>query len=134
VPAIFTTIPGIPESPDRYTEVHPDQVKKLPNSVEEIFINPKWVSDESQKSQPKRPRHELEHDAESVFWLLLYWAMAVQPEECAKENINLFSWASLLGNFRDREALYQENPKFTFHTFFTCCKQKKCQFWKVPPT
>ena len=30
--------------------------------------------------------------------------------------------------------LHQENPKFTFHTFFTCCKQKKYWFWKVPPT
>jgi hypothetical protein len=30
--------------------------------------------------------------------------------------------------------LHQKNPKFTFCTFFTCCKQKKYRFWKVPPT
>ena len=30
--------------------------------------------------------------------------------------------------------MHQENPKFTFRTFFTCCKQKKYRFWKVSPT
>jgi hypothetical protein len=34
-------------------------------------------------------RHELNHDAESVFWLLLYWAMVVQPEgSFSKERID----------------------------------------------
>jgi hypothetical protein len=99
VPAIFAAVPGIPESPHRYTEAHPDRVKKFPGSKNKIYIDP-----ESVNPQPKRWRHELEHDAESVFWLLLYWAMVVQPEECAKEKIRASSWASSLGNFRDREA------------------------------
>ena len=97
VPAVCGFVPGIPESPHRYTVVHPDRVKTFPAS-EDTFINP-----EREKSQPKQWRHELEHDAESVFWLLLYWAMVVQPEGCSKEKIRSHSWGSLLGNFEDRE-------------------------------
>ena len=103
LPAVFAAVPGIPDSPGPYGEVHPDRVKKFPGSNEEIIINPKRVGDESQKSQLKRWRHELQHDAESVFWLLLYWAMVVQPEECHKETIDLADWTSLLGNFETRE-------------------------------
>ena len=108
MPAVPAVVPGIsdsPNSPKRYAEVHPDRVKKFPGSKKRLFFDPDGIDDESQKSQPKRGwRHELDHDAESVFWLLLYWAMVVQPEKCPKETIHSPSWASLLGNSEDRQA------------------------------
>jgi hypothetical protein len=68
VPAIYAFVPGIPESPARYAEVHPDRVKKFPNSVDEIPFT-RQIVDKSRKSN-KPWRHELQHDAESAFWLL----------------------------------------------------------------
>ena len=42
-------------------------------------------------------RHELDHDAESVFWLLLYWVVGAQPADREKEEINSGIWANLTG-------------------------------------
>jgi len=118
VPAVPAFVPGIPDSHPHYAEVHPDRVKKFSGSKDRLFVDP-----ESQKPQPKRWRHELEHDAESVFWLLLYWAMVVQPEKCSKEKINPTSWASLLGKFGERDALVQnltnnDVPDNLTHSFY----------------
>jgi hypothetical protein len=46
----------------------------------------------------------LDHDAESVFWLLLYWVVGAQPAGCAKEDVSAFIWASLMGNISSRIA------------------------------
>jgi hypothetical protein len=122
VPAVLAAIPGIPDSPDPYAKVHPDRVKEFPGSKKRLVFDPDGIDDESQKSQPKRWRHELEHDAESVFWLLLYWAMVVQPEQCPKETIHSSSWTNLLGNFRDRQSLVRdcsdEAPYNLTHSFY----------------
>ena len=86
VPAFYAPVPGIPESPARYAEFHPDRVKEFPSSIEWLPFDQAWVSDESQKSQPKGWRHELEHDAESVFWLLLYWARSCSLKMVARKR------------------------------------------------
>src|SRR5579863_8702955 len=39
-------------------------------------------------------KHELDHDTESVFWLLLYWAVCAQPEQSREEAIDPFTWLS----------------------------------------
>ena len=56
VPAIFAAVPGIPESPHRYTEAHPDRVEKFPASKQKLLIDPDEIDDESQKPQPKQWR------------------------------------------------------------------------------
>jgi hypothetical protein len=38
------------------------------------------------------------------FGFFCTWLMVVQPEKCPKETIHSPSWASLLGNFEDRQA------------------------------
>jgi hypothetical protein len=43
-------------------------------------------------------RHELDHDAESVFWLLVYWIVQVQPKGKSKECIDSAVWGELRGN------------------------------------
>ena len=103
-------IPKIPNCPDLYAKVHPDRVKKFSSSGkrfifdpdEDLVINPKKLMSESQDDNW---RHELKHDAESVFWLLLYWAMVVQPEKCAKERIDAGSWGYLNGDHKSRYCL-----------------------------
>jgi hypothetical protein len=102
VPRISAPVPGIPNSPDCYAKVHPDRVKNFPSSTHIACASPEKNDDEK-----KFPgwRHELEHDAESVFWLLLYWAMVVQPKNCFKEEINAASWDLLNGNDKSRQLL-----------------------------
>jgi hypothetical protein len=107
VPSVFARVPGIPNSPDRYARVHPDRVKKFPSSNEELSFNPKEIAG---KKIPGMWRHELEHDAESVFWLLLYWAMVVQPENIPKEKIDVGSWADLNGDHTSRHRLIVSIP------------------------
>jgi hypothetical protein len=50
-------------------------------------------------------RHELDHDTESVFWLLLYWAIAAQPEEGEEELIDTGIWGMLMGTANSRANL-----------------------------
>jgi hypothetical protein len=54
-------------------------------------INPRW-------------RHELDHDTESMFWLLLYWVVCTQPEEkeSKEEYIDNQIWSSLMGQAMNR--------------------------------
>ena len=108
-PFLFA-VPGIPNTPDLYAKVHPDRVKKFPSSGKKLFIdtdedliiNPKKLMN---KSPDDKWRQGLEHDTESVFWLLLYWAMVVQPEKCSKEKIDAASWADLNGSHVSRQNL-----------------------------
>jgi hypothetical protein len=94
-------VPDVPKSPECYASAHSDRIKTFPEEDEEL-ANPRKL-----KNQPQDDgwRHELDHDVESVFWLLLYWAMVVQPEGSQKELISLPIWAGLLGNFADRDWL-----------------------------
>jgi hypothetical protein len=106
VPAIVAFIPRIPNSPDDYAKAHPNQVQSFPDSEKKILIDPELVDNESQGGW----RHELEHDTESVFWLLLYWAMVVQPKDCPKEMIDTESWNTLNGNHEARQGLLLKLP------------------------
>jgi len=101
VPPVFAAVPGIPNNPDLYAKAHPDRVKRFPSSEEEFIVNPKLVDD----NKSHWWRHELEHDAESVFWLLLYWAMVVQPENRPKQEIDAGRWRDLNGNHESRQLL-----------------------------
>ena len=89
--------PGIPESPKCYTENHPDRIEDVSERVE-VFVD-------SFNRPQNEWRHELDHDVESVFWLLLYWAMVMQPEGGPGECLHAPTWMSLLGDFKDREGL-----------------------------
>ncbi|KAH9998459.1 hypothetical protein BJV74DRAFT_200503 [Russula compacta] len=120
VPPVVAFIPGIPNTPDLYATAHPDRVKRFPGSEEGFIINPeKLVCDNESRHGW---RHELEHDAESVFWLLLYWAMVVQPEKCPKEKIDAKYWNPLNGNHLSRQWLIRGlseimSPNLT-HSFY----------------
>jgi hypothetical protein len=101
VPPVFTLVPVIPDSPDIYASAHPDRLEKFPSGQAKLAIDP----DDLDLSQHHSWRHELNHDAESVFWLLLHWAMVVQPERTSKEKIDSGTWGLLNGNHESRQTL-----------------------------
>jgi hypothetical protein len=83
-------IPEVPMIAGLYETCHPDRIKKFPYRQREAsFIstdgNPQW-------------RHELDHDTESVFWVLFYWLVGAQPENEDKEPIATNIWAGLTGS------------------------------------
>ena len=99
----ITIVPKTPNSPGPYAKAHPDHVRKFP-IAKRTFIDPEAVDDKSRNSW----RHKLKHDAESIFWLILYWAMVMQPKKCLREKISVASWSNLNGDYIEREALIRE--------------------------
>ena len=120
MPPILAIVPGIPNNPGLYAKAHPDRVQRFQNFPEEdTIIYPRKLMNQSRDSGW---RHELEHDAESVFWLLLYWAMVVQPEKCPKEKIDTGLWSALNGDHKSRQrlliALYSQLASDLTHSFY----------------
>jgi hypothetical protein len=103
LPKGVAVVLAIPDSPDEYSSMHPTRTKKFP-SLKKLILDPEGVSSHGQTW-----RHELEHDAESVFWLLLYWAMVVQPKLSAKglpnEYISPAVCVEITGDAEERNAL-----------------------------
>ena len=119
VPPVLAGVPGIPINPDSYAKAHPDRVEKFQNfPKEKTIIDPCKLN----QSQDGRWRHELEHDVESVFWLLLYWAMVTQPEKCPKEKIDVCLWIPLNDDHESRQrlldALYNGLASNLTHSFY----------------
>ena len=107
--------PGTPNSPDIYANAHPDRVEKFSSSTKRLIIDPNPIENTSHGEF----RHELNHDAESVFWLLLYWAMVVQPEgSFSKERIDAGPWALLNGNPESRQVLIKGIDLHITHSFY----------------
>jgi hypothetical protein len=94
--------PEVPENPECYANAHLKRIDDFPEEIEELLIDPRKLKNQSQDD---RWRHELDHDVESVFWLLLYWAMVMQPEGRPREYIDSFSWAGMLKDFENRDRL-----------------------------
>ena len=94
-------VPEVPESPKCYSKAHPDRIEDFPKQAR-VLVEP---FDPPNQSQDDGWRHELDHDVESVFWLLLYWVVVAQPEGHPGEYIHAPTWTSLLGDFKDRERL-----------------------------
>jgi hypothetical protein len=94
-------VPKVPESPECYANAHPERIEDFPEAIE-VLLDPRELKNQSQDDTW---RHELDHDVESVFWLLLYWAVVMQPEGRPTVYIHPATWTALLGNFQDRERL-----------------------------
>jgi len=77
----------------RYQETLPDRVAVFPaNDTEELFKVPR--GDDGILSNF---RHLLRYDAESIFWLLLWWCIQAQPVEGVSSDIPQNYWFSLVG-------------------------------------
>ena len=66
----------------------------------------------------RRWRHELDHDTESVFWLILYWAVCVQPQDGPKEAINAGIWGLLMGPVESRSDLLSSRFQNATHSIY----------------
>jgi hypothetical protein len=100
---LSTYVPGVPQSPDNYSSVHQDRIDEFPNRIAERDI----IRSELGEQSPVW-RHSLDNDAESVFWLLVYWAVVVQPKHRKKElkeHINSHFWTGLIGDSDERHGL-----------------------------
>jgi hypothetical protein len=94
---VVPAVPAVPISSKPYTTCHPDRIRKFPSKGMEVLQVP--------KAPNIQWRHELDHDTESVFWLLLYWLVGAQPENAEEQQIDHGIWSGLTGNIRDRVGL-----------------------------
>ncbi|KAF8341470.1 uncharacterized protein EI90DRAFT_2965833 [Cantharellus anzutake] len=85
---------AVPDSPEPYTLAHPDRVAKFPSTPVRL------LTDHPGGRNNREWRHELDHDAESVWWLLLYWTVTAQPKEEPDEFISHSIWLLLTGGAR----------------------------------
>jgi len=94
-------VPAVPDSPKPYTLNHPERIKQFP--LEKRLL----VETASPDSINRQWRHELDHDAESVFWLFLFWAVGAQPVQGDNTKVSTFTWASLTGNVPYRNSFLE---------------------------
>jgi hypothetical protein len=104
-------MPEVPNSVGRYATCHPDRVEKFPDRPREV--SPIWTGDTDLQW-----RHELDHDVESVFWLLLYLLMGAQPENEEKEPIVANIWTALTGPVKSRIHLLRGGLDDITHSVF----------------
>ena len=99
----ISLVPAVPDGPQIYTAKHPVRTKKFSSADVLVIRKPENRSGSSQDW-----RHDLDHDAESVFWLLVYWAMVVQPkktETLKREDIDSGVWSEITGDAQKRDRL-----------------------------
>ena len=70
-------VPKVPRSPECYANAHSKRNNDFAEENDEELVDPRKLKNQSQDDEW---RHEIDHDVESVFWLL-YWAMVAQPAE-----------------------------------------------------
>jgi len=76
-------------------------------------------SDEAVEHGKRLFRHELDHDTESMFWLLLYWAVGAHPEGKEEEPIDTGIWSGLSGSVETRTLLVGGGPiSHATHSFY----------------
>jgi hypothetical protein len=95
---VVPAVPAVPISPEHYTTCHPDRIRTFPDQGMEVLQIPEEAPD-------IQWRHELNHDTESVFWLLFYWLVSAQPENAGEQEIGHGIWTGLTGNIWDRVRL-----------------------------
>jgi hypothetical protein len=91
-PTRTMTVPPVPISPECYMIFHPDCIEKFPDQEMETLQVP--------KAPNIKWRHKLDHDTESMFWLLFYWLVGVQPENAEEQPIDPGIWNDLTANIR----------------------------------
>jgi hypothetical protein len=97
--------------PERYETYHPDSVKRFP-------YRPRVIRFVSTEVTDLQWRHELDHDTESVFWLLFYWLISAQPENEPKELIDTSIWTTFTGSVFARTRLLREGLDGATHSVY----------------
>jgi hypothetical protein len=108
------SMPEVPRSAECYETCHPDRIDKFPYRPRETY----FISTEGTGPQYPQWRHELDHDTESVFWLLLYWLVAAQPKKEPKERIDAAILAHLMGPVTARIRLLRSTLHDATHSVY----------------
>ncbi|KAG8984474.1 hypothetical protein FRB90_005305, partial [Tulasnella sp. 427] len=107
-PTFGVTLVLIPTCPASYATEHPDRDKQFGGVTENTRLT------EPVQARTQRPwRHELDHDVESVFWLLFYWALCARPKkETQIVLVDAGIWAQLTGKDLSRVFLLHNLHQF----------------------
>jgi hypothetical protein len=95
-PAAYKSVPQItaPEVRAAYEAAHPDRSIRFPDST---GYELSWIGTADENDF----RHELYHDAESAYWLLLRWALLAYPSGTPPTEIPSSLWTVLTGSDAD---------------------------------
>jgi len=112
--AQYRKVPELSEMAHVYREVFPDRLTRFqhsPGSPEQHMakigdeLRHDTKSDAPQSDAPPNLlRHELRHEAESVFWLLVWWVVNAVPDGCTSQ-IPAEVWVPLVGKHADARPL-----------------------------
>ncbi|KAJ8514841.1 hypothetical protein ONZ45_g7681 [Pleurotus djamor] len=100
----------IPRAPQIYELKHKDRVDRFQPSASHGL---------PQQATLKPWKHDLEHDTESVFWVLFYWLMAAWPLGEKKESINRAAWTSFTDNYGARQNILFNLQPDAFHSAYS---------------
>lgn len=94
------TIPAIPQVHSdlisRYQSLLPDRLTRFPENEEELKPIPK-----GEKRSDKDFEHLLRHDAESVFWCMVWWSIQVKPKGSGRSELLQSYWTNLTDDQKD---------------------------------
>ena len=113
----------------KYKQVHPDRLDKFPHNPQPSYLE----IDATMINDNKRTfRHELHHDAESAFWLLVWWSVHACPESAAPSQIQQAVWASFVETGDDSRMCTL--PKKALDPAYSALnKLLRCLGWAVQP-
>jgi len=99
--AVYWKVPELSQRARVYGDVFPDRLTRFqhsPNSPDDHLVRI------GVPPNPNSWRHKLHHDAESAFWLLVWWVANAAPVGCTSE-IPIDLWVPLISNTNDTRPL-----------------------------
>ena len=92
-PLLPWVLPRISAAPGCYVSAHPSRIRQfLPEDAKAPLTIVEVPTDNSESCVW---RHELDHAAKSVFWLLCYWVITAQPKDSPMEVISGGTWDTI---------------------------------------
>jgi hypothetical protein len=98
-PSWYRNVPELSPKAHVYEKVFGDRLKRFQHSSNRHMVDIKSPPDLSQW------RHELRHDAESAFWLLLWWVVNAAPADGCTSEIPIGLWGPLVDTTDDKRSL-----------------------------
>ena len=96
--AWYQTVPELSLKAHVYGDVFPDRLRRFQHSPGNLNLH---MVDIAAPPDSFSWRHELRHDAESAFWLLVWWVVNAAPADGCTSEIPCELWATLVGTFAD---------------------------------
>ena len=100
--ALFWKMPELSQKAHVYGDIFPDRLTRFqhsPGSPNRHMVDIGVLPDSSSW------RHELRHDAESAFWLLVWWVVNAAPADGCTSKIPMELWSTLIGTTTDARPL-----------------------------